>query len=437
MGGEQLTTQCFDNLLFTKIFKTFRMAIQPSKLIIAFGALAIICLAGWIMDFSKTVVVTPGNRGRTTELQCYLNSPDQLQDYIRRFGEKGERTGVFATLWNFLRERFNNALIALFAFDLPKVAANIADCFKAMEWAMRYHFIYCIIFIAIKLAVISLAGGAICRIAALQFAQDEKPGITEALHFGFKRFTTLFLTPLVPVVIVVAAGAIVLLFGLPGNIPRIGELIVSILTPAAMLAGAVMAIFLIGAVAGFNLMFPSVAYDGFGTSDAISRSLHYVYVRPWRMSFYTAVAAVYGAICYIFVRFFAFLLLWSAHISLRLGLWTGGAGGQANKLDAVWPETSYVKLYPVSDYALNWSESIAAFVIYLFVLAVVGLLISFIMSFYFSANTVIYALLRNKVDNTPIDEIYTEPQAPATELKGTPLQTQPPAESDTPAAEKQ
>jgi len=413
------------------------MAIQPSKLIIAFGALAIICLAGWIMDFSKTVVVTPGNRGRTTELQCYLNSPDQLQDYIRRFGEKGERTGVFATLWNFLRERFNNALIALFAFDLPKVAANIADCFKAMEWAMRYHFIYCIIFIAIKLAVISLAGGAICRIAALQFAQDEKPGITEALHFGFKRFTTLFLTPLVPVVIVVAAGAIVLLFGLPGNIPRIGELIVSILTPAAMLAGAVMAIFLIGAVAGFNLMFPSVAYDGFGTSDAISRSLHYVYVRPWRMSFYTAVAAVYGAICYIFVRFFAFLLLWSAHISLRLGLWTGGAGGQANKLDAVWPETSYVKLYPVSDYALNWSESIAAFVIYLFVLAVVGLLISFIMSFYFSANTVIYALLRNKVDNTPIDEIYTEPQAPATELKGTPLQTQPPAESDTPAAEKQ
>jgi hypothetical protein len=436
MGGEQPIIQCLDNLLFTKIFKTFRMAIQPSKLIIAFGALAIICIVGWIMDFSRTVVATPGSQGKATELQYYLNSPDQLRSYIQRFGGKGEGEGVFATLWNFSRERFNGALVALFAFDLPKVAGNVADYFKAMEWALKYHFIYCIIFVVIKLAVISLAGGAICRIAALQFARDEKPGIAETLRFGFKRFTSFFLTPLVPVGIVVGAGVLVSLVGVLGNIPRIGELIVGVLTPTAMLAGAIMAIFLIGAVAGFNLMFPSIAYDGFGTSDAISRSLHYVYVRPWRMSFYTAVAAVYGAICYIFVRFFAFLLLWSANSAMRLGVWVHSSSAQANKLAALWPEPSYVKLYPVSDCALNWSESIAAFVIYLCVLAIIGLLVSFIISFYFSANTVIYALLRNKVDNTLLEEIYIEPEQAAHEPAATATEQTEPRQTILPPSDR-
>jgi hypothetical protein len=37
----------------------------------------------------------------------------------------------------------------------------------------------------------------------------------------------------------------------------------------------------------------------------------------------------------------------------------------------------------------------------------VGLLVSFVISFYFSANTIIYALMRNKVDNTALDDIYT------------------------------
>jgi hypothetical protein len=38
---------------------------------------------------------------------------------------------------------------------------------------------------------------------------------------------------------------------------------------------------------------------------------------------------------------------------------------------------------------------------------VIGLIVSFIMSFYFSANTIIYALMRNRVDNTALDDIYT------------------------------
>ena len=38
-----------------------------------------------------------------------------------------------------------------------------------------------------------------------------------------------------------------------------------------------------------------------------------------------ATAVFYGAVCYVFVRFFAFLLLWSTHLGLRLGLWRHSA----------------------------------------------------------------------------------------------------------------
>ncbi|MBN1392720.1 MAG: hypothetical protein JW947_07950, partial [Sedimentisphaerales bacterium] len=167
-------------------------------------------------------------------------------------------------------------------------------------------------------------------------------------------------------------------------------------------------------VAGFNLMFPAIVYDGSDCFDAISRSFSYVYSKPWRMGFYTAVAVVYGAICYIFVRFFAFLLLWVTRWFLQLGVWVNNTSGKVNKLAAIWPEPSFMGLRGSPSLAtVNWSESFAALLIYLVLLAVVGLLVSFVISFYFSASTIIYALMRNRVDNTAIEDIYT----PAAESK--------------------
>ena len=408
MVSEKHPIELLDNLLFPKIFQTFRMAIQPTKLLIAFSALVIIALAGWLMDFSKTVVATQGTHGRETELQIYIANPEGVQSYIEKLKEKGERTGVFATLWHFAAARFNGAVDSLFAFNLSGVAANIVDWFRAIRWALKYHFLYCIIFFVITLAAISISGGAVCRIAALQFAQGEKPGWKEAVRFGLKKFTSFFGAPLVPVGIVIFVGVFIFLLGLLGNIPRAGELIMAIFILLALFAGALIAVVVIGAVVGFNLMFPAVAYDGSDCFDAISRSCSYIYARPWRMGFYTAIAAIYGAVCYTFVRFFAFLLLWVTHRFLQLGVWVNSSSKGVNKLIAIWPEPKFIKLIEPSSLAgANWSESLSAFLIQLLLLAVVGLVVSFIISFYFSANTIIYSLMRNRVDNTALDDIYT------------------------------
>jgi hypothetical protein len=152
------------------------------------------------------------------------------------------------------------------------------------------------------------------------------------------------------------------------------------------------------------------------------------------MGFYTAISVVYGAICYTFVRFFTFLLLWVTRWFLQFGVWVNSTKG-INKLTAIWPEPSFIGLRGSPPLAtLNWSESLAIFLVYLVLLVVVGLLVSFVISFYFSANTIIYALMRNRVDNTALQDIYTpaaevKTESTATEFEPEKSQAQPKSET--------
>jgi hypothetical protein len=432
MANEKEPSQLFDAFVFPRVFQAFRQAIQPSKLIIALLAVAVLCGVGQIMDLSKPVAATANNQGQVTqtELQVYMTNPAQVPSFIEANRPTGMRVGIFSTLWHFGTSRFHGAIFRLFVLDIPGVARNIAEFFKAFAWAFRYHTIYTIVFFIIALAVISVTGGAICRAAALQCARGEKPGLTEALSFSTKRFVSFFATPLTPIGIIVFIGLFIFVLGLIGNIPWVGELLMGICMPLTLIAGGLIAAVAIGAVVGLDLMFPAIAYDNSDCFDSISRSFSYVYARPWHIIFYTVVAAIYGAICYVFVRSFSFVLLWGSYRILRLGVL-----GNNSKLNAIWPEPHFANFLGHSASAAgNWSETIAAFLVYIFVLAIIGLLISFVLSFYFSANTIIYALMRSKVDNTAIDDVYTyseEPEATPSVAEGESDETKPSSEGDT------
>jgi len=173
---------------------------------------------------------------------------------------------------------------------------------------------------------------------------------------------------------------------------------------------------------GFGLMFPAVAYDGSDCFDSISRSLSYVYAQPSRMACYSLIAAVYGAICYVCVRFFAFLMLSITHCLLQLGIWTCSTKG-VDKLTAIWPKPEFMNFLASSDPAPTpWAELLAARLVCLFVLMVVGLIVSFIISFYFSANTIIYSLMRNRVDSTALNDVCTHFDETEIEMSAAELQ---------------
>ena len=410
MVSKKPSLQLSDSILFPKLFQAFRIAVGPGKVMVALSGLIAICLAGYVMDFSSTVVVAPAVEGSGSELDVYIASSSPAQavvEFRKEYEAEGSRTGVFSTLWDFGSRQFHTTLRNLFEMNFAGVGESVVGYFKGVGWAMRFHYAYCIVFGLIELAVFSVVAGAICRMAALQFARGEKPGVIEALRFSTQRFTSFFFAPILPVIGVTIMVAIIFVLGLALRIPYVGELILTV--PVILLVlvlGAVIAAVIVGTVGGFDLMFPAVAYDGSDAFDAMSRSFSYVFSRPWRMCFYTLIAAVHGAVCYISVRLFAFLLLSATHLVFSLAF---GLGGDAERLDAIWAKPELMNLLGSSSVATaGWTEDVAAFIIYLFLWVVAGLVVSVVITYYFSANTIIYSLMRKEVDNASLDEIYED-----------------------------
>jgi hypothetical protein len=154
-------------------------------------------------------------------------------------------------------------------------------------------------------------------------------------------------------------------------------------------------------------MFPAIAYEGCTGFDAMSRSLNYIFSRPWRMIFYTIVADLYGALCYAFVRLFVFILLASTYFILSLGVMAKNSNN-VNKLLAIWPKPEFTNLAGIlSANPANWSQTVSYFIIKLAILVVIGLLAAFIISFYFSINTIIYSLMRYKAEDIPTKQVHT------------------------------
>jgi len=422
MTEEKQLWRIWDDLPFTKLLQSFRMAVGPTKMVIAMLAVIVICLVGWVMDIcTEADVIGPEQQpiltpiiasvvdfGNAAQLEVYITDPAKTIRSIEQYKQQSKGRGVFSTLWNFGAARFNGATVSLLKLDISNMLANIWLCAVALAWAIKYHTVYSIVYFTIVTVIICIFGGAICRSAAVEFARGEKAGLTEAFRFSSAKFKSLLAAPFVPVGIMLFLGALVFFLGLIGSLPAgLGELIMALMLAATLVVGLLIVFLLTGTVAGAGLMLPAVAYEGSDGLDAISRSFMYVFNRPWAMLFYTLAATVYGTISYLFIRFFVFLLLIVTYALLYLGI-SCRAGG-ADKLAGLWPKPEFFDLLgSKAEMSMNLPETISAFLIHLTVLFVVGLVVAFVISFYFCASTIIYALMRNTVDNVGISEIYIE-----------------------------
>jgi len=64
--------------------------------------------------------------------------------------------------------------------------------------------------------------------------------------------------------------------------------------------------------------------------------------------------------------------------------------------------------YDIDFLTLRWDQDIAASLVAFWVYLAVGMLGAFAISFYFTANTIIYYLMRHEVDATELDDVYLE-----------------------------
>jgi len=420
-------------LLFPNIFKLFKVAIQPGRVMTAFLAMAVIFGAGWLMDLHKTVVVSnrvsmsdlrrstlSGPTSIPTELHCFISHPDRLDSYIKVYQDRvgTQKFGVFNVFSNFCAANFNEGVIYLLQLRFDMVVAAIGNCISACVWILEYHTIYGIIFLLISFVVLSIAGGAISRGAALYFSKDERADMSQCARFAIKNIMPILFAPTAPLMLVALLGfVIVYVLGLITNIPYAGELIMAIGFIIVLVAGAIMAFTTIWAAASVNLMYGAIAYECSDTFDAICRAYNYVYSKPWRLVAYSLLAAFYGGICYLFVRLCGFVMLSISRWFLDIGVFTQGRETQQfGKLDIIWSKPEYFNFMgDTTTVAKSVTESIASGIVYFEILMVSGLVAAFVISLYFSAGTMIYCLLRNKVDNTPIDNVFVE-KVEATEM---------------------
>lgn len=289
------------------------------------------------------------------------------------------------------------------------VAASVIKFFTiAPWWAMRHHPVYFLLFGALFLVVWSLFGGAIARIAAVHVADEgRKLSMRQGLSFALSKFLSFLSAPLIPLIIVAGIGvALMLAAGLLFLIRL--DVVIGLLYILALAAGFVMTLVLLGMAGGFNLMYPTIAVEGSDSFDAISRSFSYVYAKPWRMLFYSAVALAYGALTYLFVRLFIWLVLALTHFFVG-----SLAYRHAANLNDLWPTVQPPPDFLHLPYQVNWEGlsgygGLTAWLVAMWSYLVIAMLGAFAISFYFSANTIIYYLMRREVDATEMDDVYLE-----------------------------
>lgn len=341
--------------------------------------------------------------------------------------------------------------------------------------------VYLFLILLSNVAVWAFCGGIITRLAAVQLANKGPITLKQATTFVGRRYLSYVGAPLVPLGIIALVVCGLVLYGLFALIPFFGDIVLlGVGLPAVIIGGAIMTVFLVGLV-GYPMMYCTLSVEGdqSDTFDALSRSVNYVYQAPWHYLWNWLVAILYGAAVTLFVLFFA-------SVAVYVGKWAVGLTASA-----VWPERKPESLFVYAPESFGWKELLtkdspyevrggwekldrngqvtldeskkvrevyryepanrpaydatrgdvwwykswgAGIVCFWLTLAFL-MMLGFSYSFFWSAATMIYFLMRKKVDEAEMDEVYEddEPEAPLAPPSFGPAPAPPaPAPADTP-----
>jgi hypothetical protein len=302
--------------------------------------------------------------------------------------------------------------------------------------------VYLLLIILWTILVWSVFGGAISRMAVVQVARPtERVGMVEAVRFAISRYRSYVASQLLPFAFLAGLVLLLLVFGLFQVIPLLDVVVAAIGFPLALLLGLIMAVVLIG-LTGWPLMYATIGAEGSDSFDAISRSYSYVYQGPWHYLWYALVTLAYGAALVFFVGLVGSLLVYLGKFgtSVAAGAWSAldptylyqfaptsygwrdlllhNSPGVTTELQIlntgqVVPTYSYTKSLFGPSYL---AAALSAFWLYLLFLMIIG----FGYSFFWTASSIIYLLMRYKVDDTELDEVHLEEEEIETPTYATP-----------------
>ena len=330
--------------------------------------------------------------------------------------------------------------------------------------ASSWDRLYLIFLILWTLAVWGFFGGAISRIAALQFARNERISLRDAIKFTRERFVSYVAAPVLPLVLLLVFTIALMVLGWIHWIPILGEIVAVLVWPVVLLVGFIMAVVIVGLI-GWPLMVATISTEGTDSFDALSRSYSYVYTAPWRYLWYSVVSVFYGAAMVFFVGLMASLMVF-------MGKWgVSSAVGPADVNPEKDREPSY--LFASAPTSLGWRDllisnslhvnattekvggrtikhfefdkqytdtlkphhKIFGVLMCIWIYPLFLIVLGFSYSFFWTASTIIYFLIRRDVDDTELDEVQQEDEdlddpflkAPATPSAAVPAAAPAPA----------
>ncbi|HEX4143952.1 MAG TPA: hypothetical protein VHY91_10490 [Pirellulales bacterium] len=260
------------------------------------------------------------------------------------------------------------------------------------------------------LAVWSFFGGAITRLAAVALAREESLSWGYLAQYAQAKWPSYFAAPLFPLVGVAGAAIPLAVLGLLLR-SDVGLVIAGALWFLVLLAGLFMAVLLVGLFFGFPLMWATISAEGTDAFDALSRAYAYTYQRPLLYALYSIAAGALGMLGWMVVVIFtsaifdlgAWGVSWSSGeriVPETLGTVSWGAALLGDGLGTVPLEAD------VSSAAGMLGLRLMSFWIDL----AVSVAMAFMFSYFWTANTAIYFLLRRHVDATEMDEVFIPDQ---------------------------
>ncbi len=244
-------------------------------------------------------------------------------------------------------------------------------------------------------------GGAIGRMAAVNFARDQQVSLFGSLRFSISHLPGYLAGPLLPLSGMGLCLGATTLAALIARIPDVGPLVVAVGWGLALIGGFAMVVLLLGLAAGWPLMIATVNVEGSDGFDGFSRAYNYTFERPWYYLFLTALVMTYGSL----VIFFFWLCGQLMFRLSGLGL-LAGAGAEITR-------ELFTSMPPLLA-AESWGEfapTQAGTILGIWARVVATLVVAFVYSYFWSATTVIYFLLRRSVDSSDFNEVHLDTHA--------------------------
>lgn len=366
---------------WTRLFRSFRIATDPRKLILAGVAISLLWCGDLLFSYLPFAPgPTPSPPWETVQPQSLIRwNASSTAFYDSPFS-------------NFLAlaERLTWAIqpllaVALQPFTNESSWEHIAFIWTRLLWAI---------------AVWSIFGGAIARLAAVEFSRDERGGLWQSLKFATARFLSFFAAPLLPLSAVLLIWGVAALGGLLGRVPIVGDWAVAAAWGPALCLALLAVLIMIAAVAGWPLMVAAVATENSDAFDGFSRSFSYLYGRPWLFAWSVGVCLIIGALSVAVID------------TLALGVTTGAARmvstgmGWRGIADLHAAPVGYFEASQAPPFSSPSTGSGAASLVRVWLGVVAMLATGFAASFFWTAATIIYFLLRRADDATHFDEVW-------------------------------